>query len=136
MVTPVFTTTPEDAAALSRSLGARPFVIVGFCAAWCNSCSEFRNGFERVAEGRPDGTFVWLDIEDDAALTGEIDVEDFPTIAVYHERRLLHFGVSLPQPAVLSRLLGALSAASDTITGEPAVAALVHRLMAVPAQAD
>lgn len=132
----VFTTTSEDAARLKRSLVTRPFLVVGFCAAWCNTCGEFRHGFEQVAEGRPDATFVWLDIEDDAALAGDIDVEDFPTIAVFHERRLLHFGVSLPRSGVLSRLLGALSTTSDTIAGEPAVADLARRLEAVVSVAD
>ena len=130
----VFTPT-SDAADLQRSLDARPFLVVGFCAAWCNTCGEFRVGFERLAEARHEATFVWLDIEDDAELTSDIDVENFPTIAVYHGQRLVHFGVSLPQPAVLSRLLDALSAESATIAGEPAVAELAHRLRAVAAPA-
>lgn len=129
-------TTSDDVAVLGRALGTRPFLVVGFCAAWCNTCGDFRDGFERVAESRSDATFVWLDIEDDAALAGDIDVENFPTIAIYHEKRLLHFGVSLPQSAVLSRLLGAFSATSDTVAGEPAVADLARRLASTASLPD
>ena len=129
----VFTPTAESSAELQQSLRATPFLVVGFCAAWCNTCGEFRVGFERLADARPDATFVWLDIEDDAELTSDIDVENFPTIAVYHGQRLVHFGVSLPQSGVLSRLLDALTAESATVPGEPAVVELAQRLRAVAA---
>lgn len=135
MVPTVFTTTADEAASLKQSLRAKPLLVVGLCAAWCNTCTDFRTAFEGVAKARPDATFVWLDIEDDAALAGDIDVENFPTIGVFHRKRLLHFGVSLPQSAVLSRLLGALSADSGTVAGELAVTGLPDRLEATVSNA-
>ena len=52
----------------SRNAFADParLVVVSLCAAWCDTCSEFRAAYERIAQARPQTTFVWLDIEDDA----------------------------------------------------------------------
>ena len=72
-------------------------MVVCLCAAWCDTCTEFRVAFDRIAAGRPGMRFVWLDIEDDSEVCGDIDVENFPTLAIYRDETLLHFGVSLPQ---------------------------------------
>ena len=128
MSSPVYAATLEQSQALKRALAENPFLVVGLCAAWCNTCTEFRDGFQAIAAGRPDSTFVWVDIEDDAAIAGDIDVENFPTIAVYHRNRLLHYGVSLPQPPIVARLLAALSADSETVAADAAVTGLPERL--------
>ena len=136
MTLSAFTTASTDAPPLKDALLLRPFLVVGLCAAWCNTCAEFREGFERLAGARPDATFVWLDIEDDAAVAGDIDVENFPTIGVFHRGRLLHFGVSLPQSALLARLLDALSAASKTIHAEDAITQLAERIETAASRGD
>ena len=84
-------------------------VVVSFCAAWCHTCNEFRAGYERLARARPHATFVWIDIEDDAEWAGDVDVDDFPTLAVYRGGAPLHFGVSLPKENVVGRLIDALA---------------------------
>ena len=121
-------TEPAGAPALQRALNDNAFLVVGLCAAWCNTCTEFREAFDGLAAARADGTFVWLDIEDDADLAGDIDVDNFPTIAVFHRGRLLHFGVSLPQAPIVARLLAALTENSATVPAAPAVEALPERL--------
>lgn len=113
---------------MHQALSERAFLVVGLCAAWCNTCTEFREGFEGLASTRVDSTFVWIDIEDDAEIAGDIEVENFPTIGVFHRDRLLHFGVSLPQPSIVARLLAALTADSGTIAAEAAVVSLPTRL--------
>ena len=85
-----------------------PLVVVCLCAAWCDTCTAFRASFERIAEARPRELFVWLDIEDDSAICGDIDIENFPTLAVYRGERLLHYGVSLPQEGTVARLIDEL----------------------------
>ena len=124
----VLSASPADAPALQRALAANAFLVVGLCAAWCNTCTEFRDGFDELASARSDATFVWLDIEDDADLAGDIDVENFPTIAIFKDGGLLHFGTSLPQQAIVARLLSSLSDGARTISAEPAVTALPERL--------
>lgn len=80
-------------------------LVVALCAAWCDTCNEFRATLERIASARPNLYFLWLDIEDDSEICGDIDVENFPTLAIYRGARLLHYGVSLPQEGTVARLI-------------------------------
>jgi thioredoxin reductase (NADPH) len=93
-------------------------VVVSLCAAWCDTCTQFRAAYERVAQARPQATFVWLDIEDDAEIAGDVDVENFPTLAIFRGDAPLHFGVSLPHETTVGRLVDALGD-----TGTPLVEA-------------
>ena len=93
--------------------------VVALCAAWCDTCTEFRGAFERIASTRPESLFVWLDIEDDAEICGDIDVENFPTLAIFRGGALLHYGVSLPQEGTVARLVDEVGSRSDPITGAP-----------------
>jgi thioredoxin reductase (NADPH) len=103
-------------------------VVVSFCAAWCETCNEFRAGYERLASARPHAAFVWIDIEDDAEWAGDVDVENFPTLAVYRGFVPLHFGVSLPHENVVGRLIDALAGQSTQRAVDEAVQALPRRL--------
>jgi len=93
--------------------------VVSLCAAWCDTCNEFRAAFERIAEDRPEMLFVWLDIEDDSAICGDIDVENFPTLAIYRGERLLHYGVSLPQEGTVARLIDELATRKAVLADAP-----------------
>lgn len=124
----VFSATSGRPHALQRALVENRFLVVGLCAAWCGTCTEFRSGFNELADARRDATFVWLDIEDDAEIAGDIDVENFPTIAIFNDGRLLHYGVSVPHASIVARLLAALNDQSRTIPAEPAVVGLPERL--------
>mgnify|MGYP003476479713 CR=1 FL=1 len=74
-----------------------PLQVIALCAEWCGTCREFRPMLQRLADARPDTVFAWADVEDDAELVGDLDVENFPTLAVFRAGVVLHFGVSLPQ---------------------------------------
>jgi len=65
--------------------------------------------FERIAAERGSARFVWLDIEDDHEICGDIDVEDFPTLVVLRGDVILHYGVSLPQEGTVARLIDELA---------------------------
>jgi thioredoxin reductase (NADPH) len=103
------------------SLATEPgtLLVVSMCAAWCTTCDEFRATFERLAAARPEARFVWLDIEDDHAICGDIDVENFPTLAVFRGNVALHFGVSLPQETAIGRLLAELASRDDAAADVP-----------------
>ena len=94
-------------------------MVICLCAAWCDTCTEFCVAFDRIASQRPAMRFVWLDIEDDSDICGDIEVENFPTLAVYRGDRLLHFGVSLPQEGAVARLVDAMAAGSGTNAAAP-----------------
>ncbi len=95
------------------------FLVVGLCAAWCGTCREFADTFAALAKRHPERTFVWLDIEDDSAIAGDIDVENFPSLAVFRHKSLVFFGVSEPQEGVVARLLDALKDAPATTAPDP-----------------
>ena len=83
----------------------RDTLVVCLCAAWCDTCAEFRDTFARLERAHPEASFVWLDVEDDAALVGDLDIENFPTLAVFRANAPRFYGVTLPQEGVVSRSL-------------------------------
>jgi thioredoxin 1 len=100
--------TPRDAAALAEVLSRRDGrLVVCLCAAWCDTCEEFKHTFERLAAADASSAYVWVDIEDDSAIAGDIDVENFPTLAVFRSGRPVFYGVTLPQEPVVARTLSA-----------------------------
>ena len=101
-------------------LGAAALVVVAFCADWCGTCREFRPVLERIAAAHPEWLVAWADIEDDAGLVGDFDVDNFPTLAVFRDGRPLHFGVSLPLENVVTRLLQSIQAGGGTPGDVPA----------------
>jgi thioredoxin 1 len=84
-------------------------LVVCLCAAWCKTCAEFRDTFDRLAKSDPGAQYVWLDVEDDSALVGEIEIENFPTLAVFRGDKPLFYGVSMPQEGVVARTLASLT---------------------------
>ena len=106
-------------------------IVVAFCAAWCDTCNEFRTVYESIAARRSDATFVWLDIEDDEECVGDIDVENFPTLAIFRGTDPLHFGVSVPSETTIVRLIDALASdGSSTLANSvDAVRRLPSRLL-------
>lgn len=83
-------------------------LVACLCASWCTTCSEFRDTFDRLRKANGAAKFVWLDVEGDSALMGEIEVESFPTLAVFRGDQPLFYGVTMPQEAVVARTLAAV----------------------------
>ena len=110
LVNPVFTLTKDEPLKLERfsQAYAQGSVVIVLCAAWCGTCRGFQETVEELAQHFPDTLFVWLDIEDDAEVAGDIDVMNFPSFAVFREGVAVHYGVSLPHQGVVRRLLAAL----------------------------
>ncbi len=89
------------------SAGAGQRLLVAcLCAAWCDSCREYRATFERLGNsfaGQAD--FVWVDVEDEADSLGSFDIEDFPTLLIAHGDSTLFLGPVTPQPQTAERLV-------------------------------
>lgn len=81
------------------------FCVICLCAEWCGTCRDYRAGFVALADAFPAARFRWLDIEDEAELLGDIDVENFPTVFIARDGKVLFFGTMLPQHGLLQRLL-------------------------------
>lgn len=93
--------------------------VVCLCAAWCKTCGDYRAAFASVAREWPGVRFEWVDIEDEADLVGDVDVETFPTVLIGDAQGARFLGPLLPQPGVLARLLSSLR---DTPAGARALA--------------
>ena len=49
--------------------------------------------------------FVWLDVEDEEEMLGDLDITTFPTVLVAQGMQALFMGALLPQIDVLQRML-------------------------------
>ena len=83
-------------------------LVACLCATWCKTCTEFRATFDKLAGESAGARFVWLDVEDDSALVGDIEIENFPTLAVFRGGKPLFYGVTMPQEGVVARTLASL----------------------------
>ena len=115
-----------------------PLLVACLCAQWCRTCDAYRDTLAATRDamrlGHPAAAmrFVWVDIEDESELVGDLDIEDFPTILLARGDRVLFFGPVLPHAQTLDRLVrNALDndmAALPAATLAPDVRALPARL--------
>jgi len=127
---PVLTAAAWRAKPRAASIERGALLVVCLCAAWCDTCDAFRVTFERIAVTRPHVSFLWLDIEDDAEICGEIDVENFPTLAIWRGGALVFYGVSLPQEGSVARLIDAMAGDAPPAPGAPAAVVELGRALA------
>jgi thioredoxin 1 len=92
---------------VAAAIGAGGWIVACLCAGWCGTCGSYRAAFEALAARHPDKTFVWVDIEDQADVVGDLDVENFPTLLVQRHDTVAFFGPMLPDVALAERLVQA-----------------------------
>lgn len=105
--------------------------VVCLCAQWCGLCRDYRSAVDDMAARYPALRFAWLDIEDQAELVGDVDVETFPTVLIADAQGTRFFGPLPPQPQNLSRLLDSLSRSS--LSAKPHDAVTLHLMGALQA---
>jgi thioredoxin-like negative regulator of GroEL len=96
---------PDNRDQLAAALDGEGWVVACLCAAWCGTCSSYRAAFDGLAARHPDKTFVWIDIEDQADVVGDLDVENFPTLLLQRRGMVAFFGTMLPDANVADRLV-------------------------------
>ena len=90
---------------------SEPLLVACLCAQWCRTCDAYRDTLEAVRDDLAAGPaaagprFAWVDIEDEAALVGDLDIEDFPTILLARGDEVLFFGPVLPHAGTLARFV-------------------------------
>ena len=87
------------------ALASGDWIVACLCAGWCGTCSTYRATFETLAARHPDKHFVWIDIEDQADVVGDLDVDNFPTLLLQKNDVVAFFGTMLPDPALAERLI-------------------------------
>ena len=78
----------------------------------------------QLAQRFPQVQFVWIDIEDQAHVVGDLDVDNFPTLLIQHGDVVSFFGTVLPDSKLAERLLQSLleqspAALAAQATGSP-----------------
>lgn len=104
---------PGTHAQLAEWLDGDAWVIACLCAAWCDTCRAYRGAFDELAARHPDKHFVWIDIEDEADVVGDIDVENFPTLLMQRGETVVFFGTVLPDAKLADRLISAQAEKTD-----------------------
>ena len=103
----------ENRGTLEQALAGPDWVVACLCAAWCGTCGSYRAAFDALAARHPDMHFVWIDIEDQADVVGDLDVDNFPTLLIQKRDLVAFFGTMLPDPALAERLIMAQAATPD-----------------------
>lgn len=115
---------------------ASPTWVICLCADWCGLCRDYRSVVADMALRYPALRFVWLDIEDQADLVGEMDIETFPTLLLADAQSLWFFGPLPPQAQNLARLLDSQQRANLQASPHlPATRELLLSLQALAATA-
>jgi thioredoxin 1 len=109
-----------------------PLLVSCLCAAWCRACEQYRATFDALAaefEGR--ARFSWVDIEDDEAALGDVDVVDFPTLLVARSDDVLFFGPVMPHAQTTRQLVERAASGELPVVTDEALRGLPERLRAL-----
>ena len=104
---PAITLHPDNYQTLLASLSDNDWIVACLCAEWCGTCRGYRKGFDEMAERHPEKHFIWIDVEDEADLLGDLDVENFPTMLIQRGDIVTYFAPVLPEHRQVDRLLAA-----------------------------
>ena len=116
---------------------APPLLVACLCAQWCRTCDAYRDTLAQVRDAlqptHPHASmrFLWVDIEDESELVGDLDIEDFPTLLLARGDHVLFFGPLLPHAQTLERLV---RSALDSELPPPSAAARAPDVRALPAR--
>lgn len=96
---------PHNRDQILAGIGENTWIVACLCAAWCDVCKSYLPQFDALAERHPDKCFLWIDVEDEADLVGDIDIENFPTLLLQRGELVAFFGSVLPEIGVAARLV-------------------------------
>jgi thioredoxin 1 len=102
----------DNRSELLDALTGDVWFVACLCAAWCDVCRQYRPAFEALAARHPDKRFVWIDVEDEADIVGDFDVDNFPTLLIQRGDAVAFFGTVLPDAGQAHRLVQAQAALS------------------------
>nr|WP_315481282.1 thioredoxin family protein [uncultured Undibacterium sp.] len=94
-----------DLLVIQRKIQETPWLIACLCAAWCGTCKSYQDDFAQLQTAHQDKCFAWIDIEDHADLVDDLDIENFPTILIEYQHKVLFLGTMLPDASLVHRLI-------------------------------
>ena len=106
-------------------------LIACFCAAWCRTCDDYAHVVASLKEQyAPFADVVWVDIEDQAEVLDEVDVENFPTLLVSNQHQVYFWGALLPHASTAVQLIDRVLSGKIQVITDVAIAQLDRRLRA------
>ncbi len=109
-----------------------PLLVACLCAGWCRTCDDYRETFEMLADEFGAATrFVWVDIEDQDQVLGDLDVQNFPTLLLALHDEIRFFGPVTPHGQTARQLVQRALAAELRHPGDPALTGLPARVRAL-----
>src|ERR1700730_13039610 len=117
----------DNRQALAQALAHDEWVIACLCAQWCGSCREYEIAFAQLAERHPQHHFVWIDIEDQADIVGDFDVDNFPTLLIQRGATVTFFGTMEPEIRLAERIFMTHRQKSDAELQVDAISNEQHR---------
>lgn len=104
--------------------------VACLCAAWCRTCESYQQVFEAACAELPQaGLRVhWIDIEDEAELVGDLEIETFPTLLIADDAVVRFAGPLTPQPELLRRMLRAHASDARPASVDAAFMVMAERL--------
>ena len=107
-----------------------PHLLVAcFCAAWCRTCDDYVQVMDALKlQYAQQADFVWVDIEDQAEVLDNVDVENFPTLLISDAQQVYFWGTVLPHAATASQLIDRVLSGDIRVTNAPDILQLDHRL--------
>lgn len=81
------------------------------CAEWCKVCRDLQASIPIEARS----TVRWVDIEKSCQFADELEIENFPTVAVFRDQRWTYWGITEPR---WSQLLKVAQLSNVTIAPE------------------
>lgn len=109
---PVITLERNNRTELAALLTGEDWTVACLCAAWCNVCEAYRADFAALSDRHPETHFAWIDVEDNADLVGDIDIENFPTMLIQRGDIVAFYGTVLPDARIAERIFLAQQAQS------------------------
>jgi thioredoxin 1 len=107
------------------------FLVACLCADWCGTCRGYKDVMQQALSGFDAKrlSVAWVDIEDHDEVLGSIDVQNFPTLLIAQDDKVLFFGTLTPHAQTLTRLVqAAFEGSVDVRPVDAEVQALARRV--------
>ena len=111
----------------AQALNDGGWIVACLCAQWCGTCGSYRAVFEQLAQRHPGMHFVWIDIEDQADVVGDLDVDNFPTLLIQKNEVVAFFGTMLPDAKLAERLIASQVSQADEELARLALSSIERR---------
>jgi thioredoxin 1 len=104
-------------------------LVACFCAAWCRTCDDYAHVMAALkVQFAQQVQFAWVDIEDQAEVLDNVDVENFPTLLISDAQQVYFWGTVLPHAATAAQLIDRVLSGDIRALNAPDILQLDQRL--------